>query len=171
MQYNDCVALSNSFYVVEHRGWSVTYFVIIIAGGALCGANVGEQPGHLSAKGGTLLTDSFVTLALIPIELAMGYFSTKHGLEREDKYDTLDLLGPEFLTQDKGNFRLLACEIERIVFTPLKGDYSDPPLYYWTMDVHENSGATRTLWLTLKGSLDEVLALVRTLNVKVETQG
>jgi len=109
-------------------------------------------------------------LLLIPITLLIQGVMNERHRKREDAYSLLDPLGPQFLAQDRGNFRLLRSEIASIAFCPQWRFYSSKPLPYWNMEVRQTNGAVRRFSLTSQDQLVDVLSKVRTLGVPIETE-
>jgi len=87
----------------------------------------------------------------------------------EDVYSALDPLSSEFLTQDRGNFRLLSSQIQSIVFVPQWRFYSSKPLPNWNMEISETNGAVRRFSRSSADPLEDVLEKVRALGVRVES--
>lgn len=174
-RYNLVVDFPASFYALEKRPWRFSRrFKIIIAQNAICGANVGQQPGNANIGSGLAgasldVAGCVIALVLLPIEVLVTYVWSERQRQREERYETIHLLGEEFLTQDKGNLCLLCPEIGCIVFKPRWRFWSSKPLHNWNMELHRTNGAVRCFSLTSQDALEEVLALVRTLDVRVET--
>jgi len=166
-----------SFYALERHRWRFSRrFKIIVAQDALCGAHVGERSDAASdgAAGGLAGVEAGVwgcvfALLLIPITLMIDHYANRRYQEREDLYLSLDPLGPQFLAQDKGNFRLLRFEIASIVFSSRWRFYSSKPLPNWNMEVRQTNGTVRRFSLTPQDQLEDVLFKVRTLGVPIET--
>lgn len=167
-----------SFYAIERHPWRFgRRFKIIVAQDALCGGHVGEWSNAASngAAGGLAGIEAGVfgcvfALLLIPITSMIDHYANRRYQEREDLYLNLDPLGPEFLTQDRGNFRLSRLQIASISFTPRSQliRMNSPPL--WNMEIRDVNGTVWRFSLTSQDQLVDVLAKMRTSGASVETK-
>jgi len=164
-----------AFYAIERHRWRFSRrFKIIVAQDALCGAHVGERSDAASdgAAGGLAGVEAGVfgcvfALLLIPITLMIEHYANRRYQEREDLYLSLDPLGPQFLAQDKANFRLSRLQIASISFVPRSPLFQMKPAPLWNMEIRDINGNLRRFSLSSTDKLEDAVEKVRKLGIHV----
>ncbi|OAI48065.1 hypothetical protein AYO44_01285 [Planctomycetaceae bacterium SCGC AG-212-F19] len=145
------------FYALE-AGWFIwpRFYKVFVTPSAICGAYLaGQVYDELSGNRQLAMLGHELGLAFTPLITWL----IERRQEREQRYEGVNLSGPEFLKQDRKNFRLTAEEIQQVVLSAQRVT-SWTPSSTGIMTMHSWNASRRRLLLVGEANLESVRTAV-----------